>query len=226
MKIIINESQLKTIHNSLNEAALPSFSLEELTNIQSFKGKQQYCIQNLGKPIGNGSSRQVFQIDDNKVLKLAKNTKGIKQNEYEGTDDYYKSSLSIFPEVFEHDENYTWIVSEYVLPAKEQDFKHCFGMSFDEWRSVIKAMEIAHKGGRQRYLDFIRPMESKKVWELCDKNETIADFNDYIGSYSVGIGDFYTINNYGLALRGNQPQIVILDSGLSEDIYNSYYKRD
>lgn len=163
MKIIINESQLKTIHNSLNEAALPSFSLEELSKIQSFKGKQQYCSENLGKPIGNGSSRQVFQIDDNKVLKLAKNTKGIKQNEYEGADDYYKSSLSIFPEVFEHDENYSWIVS---------------------------------------------------------------DFNDYIGSYSVGIGDFYAIQNYGLALRENQPQIVILDSGLSEDIYNSYYKRD
>lgn len=38
----------------------------------------------LGNPIGNGSSRMVFQISDERVLKVAKNAKGIAQNEAEG----------------------------------------------------------------------------------------------------------------------------------------------
>lgn len=224
-RIIINESQLDVIAKSLNEAALPSFNLDELSNINSFRGKQQYCVQNLGKPIGNGSSRQVFQIDDEKVLKLAKNNKGLAQNEYEGQDDYYKESLSIFPKVFDKANDYSWLISEYVLPAKEKDFQHCLGMTFKEWRSVIRAIEINCRWPVKK-LYWIQPMEKEKLWELCDNNETVYEFNDYIGSYdTVQVGDLYAIQNYGLALRNNQPQIVIIDSGLSEEIWNTHYNK-
>ena len=82
-KIIINENQEKLLGIKLQEAALDSFSLQELSNISSFRGRVQYCRQMLGFPIGNGSSRITFQIDDEKVLKLAKNEKGIAQNETE-----------------------------------------------------------------------------------------------------------------------------------------------
>lgn len=223
--IIINESQLDVIAKSLNEAALPSFSLEELSKIQSFRGKQQYCVQNLGKAIGNGSSRQVFQIDDEKVLKLAKNNKGLAQNEYEGQDDYYKESLSIFPKVFDKADDYSWLISEYVLPAKEKDFQHCLGMSFNEWCSVIRAIEINCRY-QVKQLFWVKPIENEKLWELCDNNETVYEFNDYIGSYdTASVGDLYVIQNYGLALRNNQPQIIILDSGLSEEIWNTHYRR-
>ena len=54
----------------------------------------------MGKPVGRGSSRVVFQYDDNIVIKLALNGKGIAQNEaeYDKLCDY---SLDVFPKVYD-----------------------------------------------------------------------------------------------------------------------------
>ena len=207
MRIIINESQLDVISKHINEAALPSFSLEELSNLKSFKDKVRYCVANLGKPIGNGSSRQVFQIDDEKILKLAKNNKGLAQNQYEGQDDYYKEDMLIFPKVYDKADDFSWIVSEYVLPAKNQDF----------------ILEKQHKYSNS--YRFVRPISKEELWDYCDNNKFISELNDYIGSYDIGVGDLYCLSTYGLAMRNGQPSIVILDSGLSEYIYDTYYNR-
>lgn len=217
MRIIISENQVSL----LREAALDSFSLQELSNLRSFKERQQYCRQHLGLPIGNGSSRQVYQIDDEKVLKLAKNQKGLVQNEYEGQPDYYKDDMSIFSKVFQTADDYSWIVSEYVLPAKEQDFRHCLGMSFNEWKRVVLTMQNQHRHKTNTQLILSR----KEFDKLCEKIPMIYELNDFIGSYSdFAVDDLYNIKNYGLTQRKGKPQLVILDSGLSYDIYNNYYK--
>ena len=224
MKIIINESQLDVISKHINEAALPSFSLKELSTIKTFKDKVRYCVANLGKPIGNGSSRQVFQIDDEKILKLAKNNKGLAQNQYEGQDDYYKEDMLIFPKVYDKADDFSWIVSEYVLPAKNQDFIHCLGMSFDEFRSIVVALERQHKYAKS-YGGLVKPISKEELWNYCDNNKFISELNDYIGSYDIGVGDLYCLSTYGLAVRNGKPFIVILDSGLSEYVYDTYYNR-
>ena len=48
--------------------------LPEFRNIKSFNGKVKYAKERLGTPIGSGTGRIVFDIDGEKVLKLAKNT--------------------------------------------------------------------------------------------------------------------------------------------------------
>ena len=87
--IRITEQQLhdiiiNTVRKTLKEAFMPSFSTAMLSQLSSFNQQVQYCTEQLGSPIGNGSSRTVFQIDDKRVLKLAKNSKGLDQNEVEG----------------------------------------------------------------------------------------------------------------------------------------------
>ena len=78
-KIIINENQIKQLKEAINYG----FSFERLKQISSFNGKMRFCKEFLGDSIGRGSSRLVFQIDDEWVLKLAMNSKGIAQNEEE-----------------------------------------------------------------------------------------------------------------------------------------------
>ena len=71
-KIIISEQQEKLIASlMLKEAMRDEFSFDKLKNIPSLKGRLEYCKQMLGYSIGSGSSRCVFQLDDEKVLKLA-----------------------------------------------------------------------------------------------------------------------------------------------------------
>ncbi|MBR4624207.1 MAG: nucleotidyltransferase domain-containing protein [Alphaproteobacteria bacterium] len=63
--------------SELNEAAMPGFNLQTLSSIKSFAGRLKYCKQMLGPSFGSGSSRIIFEIDDEKVLKLAKNKKAL-----------------------------------------------------------------------------------------------------------------------------------------------------
>ena len=214
--IVITEKQ----HKMLQEAADEHFSLEELSAIQSFRGRFNYCTQHLGKHIGKGSSRVTFQIDDEKVLKLAWNNKGMGQNITE----MQTYTASIFPNVYDYDENGKWIISEFVLPAKSQDFKHCFGMTFQQFASFISASGKYRFGGR-----YWSAMPENEWISYLENNEELSEFDEYIGNYGnhnfTPIGDMTRLCNYGLTHRNGEATIVLLDSGLSEDVWNTYYQR-
>ena len=214
--IQITEQQANILKQRINEAADEQFSLKELTSIPNFNKRVQYCKQHLGMPIGNGSSRIVFQISDEKVLKLAKNTKGIEQNRAE--DDY---CINVSPTIFERDDKYTWLVSEYVLPAKKQDFKECLGISFEDFVGFLRRSNIIHNNARVTW----GAMQYEQYLELLENNEDLQEFDEYIGNYNPPIGDLTRLANYGMTLRSNIPTIVLLDAGLTEDIYNTYYKK-
>ena len=213
--IYITEEQFKL----LKEAASSSFSLQDLSKINSFKDRYEYCIEQLGPTQGRGSSRVVFQIDDNKVLKLALNNKGIAQNQAE--DDGYLQNIGLSPKIFENDSEYKWLVSEFVLPAKKQDFKECLGIDFEEFCDFIRACF------RLRYNvnTYGRTVDQYRYEELIEYNETCNTFDDYIGNYNPPMGDLLRIANYGMVKRDGYIDIVLLDSGLTHEIYDNYYKR-
>ena len=212
-KLVLNES-------ILTEAADDSFSLQELSSIKSFNKRLQYCKMHLGPSIGKGSSRMVFQLDDEKCLKLAMNQKGIAQNDAEY--DWYCDKLAIFPKLYDCDQDMSWIVSEYVLPAKEQDFVECLGMTWKDFNRFISTAFYENKPEYRKRI--FMPMSSEQYWKLVEENEDLNAFNDYIGNYNVPIGDFTMIQNYGMALRNGEPTIVMLDHGLNDEILNQYYK--
>ena len=221
--IIITESQYKR----LLEGAMETFSLQRLSSITNFRDRLAYCKQQLGPSIGGGSSRVVFQIDDEKVLKLAKNRKGLAQNEQEGAPNYVKESYDIFPKKFEHDENYTWLVSEYVLPATEQDFQQVVGMSSQVFFNVIYNIWYKRCGYNVKFNDsrFKKIEDMSKIWELTDNYDSIFyEISDYFGNFEdVGIMDLCFIQNWGLAMRNGEPYLVILDSGITDKLYKTYY---
>jgi len=79
------------------------------------------------KKIGSGSDRDVYNLGDGKVLKVAKTARGLTQNIYEG--DFYLKG--IIPEVFERGLNY--VVAENTPKMKAADVVE----TFDEDGNVI-----------------------------------------------------------------------------------------
>ena len=204
----------------VTEAADDSFSLAELSKIGSTYGKLRYCREHIGLPEGQGSSRDTYQLDDEKVLKVARNPKGMAQNAEEGRD-FYKRGCKVFPMVFDAAEDGSWLVSEYVLPATDEDFQHVFGMPFKTFCSYVAAASANYDeaikrrfscASRDMYIDFL------------NSNGNFRDVDQYIQDYNPPPGDLVALENYGLALRDCKPYIVLLDSGFSYEIWNKYYK--
>lgn len=224
-KIInITENQYKLIKNKLNEAADNQFSTEELSKLRYFKERYNYCVEHLGQPQGKGSSRVCFQIDDEKILKLAWNNKGIAQNENEN--DYYLDNIGIVPHTYDSDDNGLWIISEYVLPARQRDFKECLGLTFYEFVKFIRSScawrENYTRAKQGAYGDYIYSLDEYS--DMCE-NEDLLPFDEYIGDYRPPESDLTRLCNYGMTMRNGHPTIVLLDAGLSQEIWNNYYDK-
>lgn len=226
MKIQITEQQ----HNRLFEAMQPNFRLDYLASCNSFSKKVNYCKQMLGKPIGNGSSRVVFQIDDETCLKLAKNTKGVAQNVEEiriGLDNI----IRFVPKVFNgsDEENGLWIITQYVLPAKASDFKKVFGATFADIAEFARYTDIRHD---YRCNNLNLKHANNIVRGLYDKyndNETVtslfSSIEDLKASYEQFVGDLTRIENWGMAMKNGKPTMVMLDTGLAEEVFKQYYRK-
>ena len=171
----------------------------------------------LGEHIGKGSSRAVFQIDDQWCLKLAINAKGIAQNEAEyniSANDTY----GLFPEVDNCAEDYSWVVSEFVLPAEAQDFKECLGISYKEYKDFI--IYIANLYNRYRVSC---DMTNDRFVDICESDEFFTNLYYYMTDYTLPYGDIKALRNLGLTMRNGEPTIVILDSGLTNEVLKKYY---
>lgn len=217
--IIITEAQQRKL---IREAKKDTFSLDVLSSLRSFSKRMAYCIEQLGGYIGKGTSRAVFQIDDEKVLKLAINEKGIAQNDAEVMTSNY--SDWIMTKVFNSDQNGFWIISEFVLPAKSQDFEHCLGLNFNDF---CKFIETSHQERQNtRYRSSWNRFTNEEYEELLENNEDLAMFDTFLGDNpDYPVGDLKRISSYGLAKRDGYDTIVLLDSGATDDVIRQYYSR-
>lgn len=215
----------KTLHMNdrqfslLQEARMDGFRIDALRNM-NYTRMVDYCRQWLGNEIGGGSSRIVFQLDDNTVLKLAKNEKGLAQNEkeYDLSNDWYIGYM--FPEVKNgsDEENFKWIVSEFVLPATAQDFKKLLGVPFKVVQEGLSYIGNYNKNWRS-YQRFIQEHEDNE--KLVEFLEEVLNFAN---CYDIFNQDYTRIANWGLCNRGGEAVLKMLDYGLDEEIFDKYYR--
>lgn len=137
MKVVkINESQSKRLFEAYKEG----FSFDELTMIADSAFGQEdnsvpqmaYCRKWLGQPSFMGSSRAVFTLSDNIVLKLAYGSKyfaGIDQNQIE-YELFERTNSPLLARVYDCDKNFTYLVCESVVPAELVDFEQIIGIPF------------------------------------------------------------------------------------------------
>ncbi len=131
MKIInINESQKKRLF----EAYDGRFSFKKLDMHPDLNAMVIYCDEHLGESFATGSSRCVYMLSDNFVLKLAYNAAGIEQNKLE-FERYDKTKSKLFPIVYDHGKNFEYIVCENVVPANDVDFEKILDIPYEgSWK--------------------------------------------------------------------------------------------
>lgn len=209
------------IQELIQEMAYPkSFNMEEFKSLTSFKKRLEYANTHLPRKIASGSARTVFQIDDEKVLKLAKNNKGFAQNQIE--EDFYLQGFDIIAKVFDFDEdNHTYLEMELAKKITKKRFKQLVGVSLEDVWNYLYNLRIQYNlTGVSRY-DRI-----KEVPEDIEENSFIQELKDIVLSYDMVVpGDFGRESTYGEVMRDGQPTVVIIDFGLTNSVYDDFYKR-
>jgi GNAT superfamily N-acetyltransferase len=195
-----------------------NWNIDEFKNLKSFNQRIQYCEKNLQR-ISSGSGRVVYKIDDTKVLKLAKNQKGVAQNNTEigFSDDYMWDGM--IAEIFNYDENGLWVEMELARKVTPKIWDSIIGIPIEELHKSARFVD-QQKNPRKYQYHFTRPQRMDEVYD----NEFTSNILDLIGNYDIGPGDFGRLSTYGLVKRNGQDNIVIIDYGLTNDVYDSYYK--
>ena len=195
-----------------------SFDMETFKSLRSHAGRNRYAQEHLQR-LSSGSSRIVYKIDDEKVLKLAKNDKGIAQNEVEIEYGQYIDIEDVVAKIFDYDEeNNLWVEMELARKVRPSDFKSIIGYSFEDYRLAIHnyGVDTGNNKGSKYPL-------SKQLVEDMWENEFMYEMFSFIGNYAVPTGDLERTSSYGLVKRDGQDKIVLIDYGLTHEVYSSYY---
>jgi hypothetical protein len=231
---LINSRDIETISldesRHLQEMAYPdTFNLEEFKALNSGKAILSYCKDRL-QLIGSGSARFVFQVDDDKVIKIAKNMRGIAQNsvEAEQSNDTYLRSMGIVAETYEYHPSFMWIEMEKCHPVSEEEFATRVGIRPDILSKVVLHWSRYYKhyiGDDPDLIAHIHdnsPDESEQYWldNTNWNNEFIQKICKYMLDFELLPNDFGAISAYGINSNGD---LIVIDFGLTPEIWDVYY---
>ena len=241
--VILSEKQKQKLNEVISGKLRTDFfnELETYASVDAYADCVKLCKQYFDAPLHNGSARTVFQMNDNTILKLAYNEKGIPQNKAE-VEAYNKTQKykGLFPIVYSYSPNYVYVIMENVLPLSElnttstheglppDDIQQCLGVTPEEFERIISAVECCQSynsiyinglremtiGGKMNLLDFINQhRQQNKNFDLL-----IA----YLFDNPVLAKEAFCVENLGMTQRNGQPWIVILDNGWDGDTAEIY----
>jgi len=200
----------------LTEDYPTAWNKNEFEKISSFAGKMRYANSHLQK-IASGSGRTVFKIDDKKVLKLAKNKKGLAQNGVES--EAYLQNYDIVARTFDKDYDHSfWVEMELAKKIGQKRFSELTGVNIGElgaWLRYEKMGLPKHPG---------RTPEDAAYREKMDNNEFIGDLLSLMADYDMPSGDLGRLSSYGEVVRDGKPKLVLVDFGLTQSVFDDFYK--
>lgn len=167
------------------------------------------------------SSRAVFTLSSKKVLKIAKNTKGLAQNEAERSISEKSSSDSPIARVYESDPRGYWIVSDLVRPLKRGEETEFMSRTGVDWDEFVSDLSSTIKSGARAAGSKLRedaPEFTRSVYELADKPFSGGGNRQN----RLNFGDLARIDHWGVTSGG---RVVLLDYGFTEEVYEKEYKK-
>lgn len=215
-KILRESLDMSILETMLDEDYPTNFNMEHFKTLNSFASRIKYCQENLQR-ISSGSSRIVYKIDNEKVLKLAKNQKGLAQNEVEiqwGGDGYFGSILA---NTLDNHEDALWVEMELARKVGKNDFIKAFGYNIDDFNMWLSNQNERNNGRRP-----IWGMDAE-LEEKISESEFANAILDFMLQIKAPAGDFGKLSSYGMVKRDGQDDIVLIDFGLTGEVYASYY---
>lgn len=171
---------------------------KQMPNIHMMNAYAESFLQDLGE----GSSRKAYVLSATKALKIAKNEKGIAQNETELDVFTNPKTKPMVAKIHSYDPGYQWLIADVVRPLQDQsEFEDLTGMSFIGFTNKVQA-EIEGEG--------------------YTKNKLVIDTANTIRSTNLLMGDVALVDHWGKTPDG---RIVLLDYGFTKEVWEKHYKQ-
>lgn len=168
--------------------------------------RERFDIPNLEKISFGGSDRDVYKLEGNKVLKVAKSARGLAQNRV--ALDWYAQSQGLIPKVFEAGDNY--IVSEFV------------GKPDARTKELVKILREKFLAKRSPYQMPEALNETAEVYYQKGEDD-LATFITEFANWDLMTGDLIAIRNWGTTKDGDP---ILIDEGtLSLSVVKDYTER-
>lgn len=179
-----------------------------IDEIRSF-AKAHRDVVNAGlKKLASGSSRVVYDLGDGNVLKVAKNKKGIAQNEVESY--YCFNWYDACAKVIETSDNTTWLVMEKCEKVTPAEFKQLTGIS------IFALHDNLH--------DEFSPYSRKCPDSTVINNEFYQDISKLLSDNDLHWGDV-RLANFGKVKRDGKWKVVLLDFGYTNRVKSDFYDK-
>lgn len=192
------------------------FNKKHLSEQETFIKRRVYTEMKLDK-ISSGSGRIVYKLSPKRIIKLAKNGKGVAQNEVESdyyVQDNYEHGIT---KVYDHDPGYYWLEAEYAKKISKSRFKQITGVDWDTWVSLLLITSPT----------VIKTTANRPPQDIIDsiyEHENLSEIINLISDFTLMCGDIVRINSYGEVVRDGKPAVVLTDYGLNQFVYDEYYK--
>lgn len=187
--------------------------LDEFSS-ESFKKQRATTISHIGnsfKRLGGGGTRDAFDIGDNKVLKIAFDVdfEAYQQNQNEW-DISHCGGPKFLTKVYEHAENFNWIIAEKVDSITDQALSTLLSLKLGVKgvkRVDSNKFRLIIEQGLQK--NFTSP-PGKIYLELRKYNQWFLEFTDTLIKCNIEHSDF-KFDNWGI--RPSTGELVVLDYG-------------
>lgn len=212
----------------INETPLPSDWDSSKFNIpsKSFKPIIDYALERATK-IGTGSSRIAFEVEYEgrpTILKIARNKKGLAQNEVESKmlSDGYIEKMELTIPLIDYDTTNIqplWIHTEKADKVTEK--KLCKLLHCDNLFQLIQMVKSKYKHSSlyAQYYNELKEINTEE--ELEDLVVLVDNLYSLSNEFDIALGDLQKTNSWGL-YKGKP---VIIDIGLTMKVYDLHYKK-
>ena len=187
-----------------------SVILKNLDKLETFGARKKYAEKNL-KHLSSGSSRVVYLTSDDTVIKLAKNEKGLAQNKAE-TNPKMKSKF--LNKIIKSSKNDVWIETYYLKKITEKKFEEMTDLDFKDFDEAIRygLRDVSKNKDKKKPKNFDKVSASDIYKEIKSIGE----------KFKLMPGDLAKISSWGS--KDDQP--ILIDSGLTKEVFEEYYESD
>lgn len=151
--------------------------------------------------LGAGAARTVYSLPNERVLKIAQDSGGVKQNKHE-LDAHRKGKDLPLTKVFDSDEEGLWLIAERVEPLRDlADFVSEFGYDPDDLADKLFELE-----------------SERKEPDPKTEGENVAMAYHVMRKLDLYVYDVAEIEHWG---RTSSGRLVLLDYGYTNEMYRS-----